>query len=394
MPTDESFKGFNTRAVQIGDLRDPRFGNISTPIFESSTFIYPNYDENAYIDHSWGKPYIYTRWGNPTIEALEKKYAGIELSEKALSFSSGMGAITATILSSVEKGDKILSIKELYGQTYAFFTEILPKWGIEVDFITMKEMNSLETLDKKYKLLYTESITNPTLQVSNLPEISKLCKESDVKLMVDATFASPYNQNPLDIGADIVAHSGTKYLSGHSDVILGLVGLNESDFDRTVFMRKSLGSTPDPLQAFLAIRGLKTLGLRMEKHNKNGMSVAKFLEQNGKIKKVYYPGLQNFEHYDIAQKVLKGFGGMVSFELKGGLDEARKFLKGLKIAALAPSLGGVESLVTLPIDTSHSTVSAEARKEMNVSDGLVRFSAGIEDEEDLIEDLQEAISLL
>ena len=385
------FRGFNTKAVQSGEIRDPRFGNVTTPIFQSSTFIFPNYSEDAYIDHTRQEPYIYTRWGNPTLQALEEKFADLENAGKALSFSSGMSAIVSSVLSTVRKGERILSVSELYGQTHSFFTDTLPGMGIAVDFVPMRKLNSLEIPEGDYRLLYTESITNPTLQVSDISALSKIAKERSIPLMVDSTFASPYNQKPLDLGADITVQSGTKYISGHSDVILGMMTTSSGMFSKIVEMRKTLGGTPDPLQGFLAMRGLKTLGLRMEKHNRNGMEIAGFLSQHKKVKEVFYPGLENSEFHELARRVLKGYGGMVSFEVDGGIEGARKFVKNLRIAEPAPSLGGVESLVTLPIDTSHSTVSAEVRREMGINDGLVRFSTGIEDSEDLIEDLGNAL---
>lgn len=391
MNPKRNFKGFNTKAVQGGELRDPRFGNVTTPIFQSSTFIYPNYNEEAYIDHTRNEPYIYTRWGNPTLQALENKFSELENAKSALSFSSGMSAIVTTILSVVKKGDKILSVSELYGQTHAFFTDTLPNMGVAVDFVPIKKLNALEIPNGDYKLLYTESITNPTLQVSDLIELAKLSREKGIPLIVDSTFASPYNQRPIDLGAEVSVQSGTKYISGHSDLILGMMATSSHLFDSITSTRRTLGGTPDPIQAFLAMRGLKTLGLRMEKHNKNGMEISKFLSQHKKVRNVFYPGLPSSEFYEISKKVLKGYGGMVSFEVDGGIEGARKFVKNLEIAEPAPSLGGVESLVTLPVDTSHSTISAESRRKMGINDGLVRFSIGIEDCEDIIEDLQNAL---
>ncbi|HKJ97152.1 MAG TPA: PLP-dependent transferase, partial [Thermoplasmataceae archaeon] len=239
-----------------------------------------------------------------------------------------------------------------------------------------------------------ESVSNPTLQVSDIRHISDIASEKGIPVVVDATFASPYNQKPLDLGASVSVHSGTKYIAGHSDVIIGVLATGEELFNRIQATRKALGGTPDPLQAFLASRGLKTLGLRMEKHNRNGMEVARFLDQHNKVKKVFYPGLESFETHNVAKKVLKGYGGMISFEVPGGTDAARKFMKNLTIAAPAPSLGGVESLVTLPVDTSHSTIPKEIRKEMGIGDGLIRFSLGIEDHEDIIEDIQSALGQL
>lgn len=385
-------RGFNTTATHSGELKDPRFGNVITPIFQTSTFVYPNYAEDAYSDHTWNKPYIYTRWGNPTLESLEKKYAALEGAEYALSFSSGMSAIVTAIATIAGKKGRILSMQELYGQTSAFMTGMLKEWGTSVDFMPVLDMNRLSSIESRYDAVYVESISNPTLQVSDITHIAELCRESGLPLLVDATFASPFNQNPLSLGATVSVHSGTKYIAGHSDVIAGLLATDEKTFRKAQVTRKTLGGTPDPLQAFLVNRGLKTLGLRMEKHNRNGMEVSRFLDQHKKARKVFYPGLESSETFEVASKVLKGFGGMVSFELEGGIENARKFMKNLKLAAPAPSLGGVESLVTLPVDTSHSTLPRELRIKMGVEDSLIRFSLGIEDHEDIIEDLQQALA--
>ncbi|KAA8922342.1 PLP-dependent transferase [Thermoplasma sp.] len=380
----KKFKGFNTRAVQSGELRDPRFGNVTTPIFETSTFVYPNPEREAYTDHTRNEPYIYTRWGNPTIQSFEEKYASVEGSEYALSFSSGMGAITSTITGLLRPGSRMLSLSDLYGQTFYFFNKVLADLGIKVDYIDTERINRLDFDPTKYDAIYMESITNPTLKVPDIRSVSEHAEKP--LIIVDATFASPYNQHPLDLGADVVIHSATKYIGGHSDIVMGVVATHVKDiFNSLVIRRKTFGSTPDPLQAYLALRGLKTLGLRMEKHNRNGMEIAEFLRKNEAISRVYYPDT------DIGKKVLTGFGGMVSFEIRRGMD-VHSFLKKLSIPMVAASLGGVESLITLPAETSHSSLSREEREKMGISDNLVRFSIGIEDTEDLIADLQNALA--
>ncbi len=384
--------GFNTAATHSGELKDPRFGNVVTPIFQTSTFVYPNYAEGTYKDHTRNEPYFYTRWGNPTLESLEKKYASLEGSEKGLSFSSGMAAIVSSIASLAGRKGRLLSMQELYGQTSAFMTGMLRGWGVETDFLPVSEINALDSLEDLYDAVYLESISNPTLQVSDVGRIGALCREKGIPLIVDATFASPYNQNPLSHGATVSVHSATKYIAGHSDVVAGLLGTDSETFGALQVSRKTLGGTPDPMQAFLVSRGIKTLGLRMEKHNRNGQEISNFLSQHSAVRRVYYPGLEENETFDVARKVLRGFGGMVSFELRGDIRSARKFISGLKLASPAPSLGGVESLVTLPIDTSHSTTPPELRRKMGISDSLIRFSLGIEDHEDLIEDMQQALS--
>ena len=389
------YGGFNTRAVHSGELRDPRFGNVVTPIFETTTFLHPNDDSAAYIDATRGSPYLYTRWGNPTIQALEEKYSALENSNHALAFSSGMGAITSTILSLTSSGSRILSLNELYGQAHGFFSGELSRYQIKTDFVPIDEINSLSFKLKDYAAVYVESITNPTMKVTDLVELSKFCNENNTPVVVDATFASPYNQKPLDLGCSIVIHSGTKYLSGHSDVTLGMVAASSAELhNRILRMRTTLGPTMDPLQSYLALRGIKTLGLRMEKHNRVALEVAKFLSQHKKITGTFYPGLPDSKYHNIAKKVLTGFGGMLSFEVTGGLDGAKRLLKHIKIASVAASLGGVDSLVSLPLETSHANIQRAERLKMGINDGLVRFSCGIEDPEDLILDIESALDMV
>ena len=392
MVRSDNFNGFNTKAVQSGELKDQRFGNITTPIFETSTFVFPNYDKEAYIDHTRNEPYIYSRWGNPTTQSLELKYAALEGSEDGLAFSSGMAAISTAVIAILGKGGKLLSVGELYGQTQMLFAQTLKNYGFSVDFISIRDFNAGKFDCSGYSAVYTESITNPTLMVADIRNASRICGEFDIPLLVDATFASPFNQKPITLGASVAIHSATKYISGHSDVILGLVGSGTQLFPGISSLRKSLGGTPDPLQSFLALRGLKTLGLRMAKHNTNGMELAKFLKQHKKIRKVFYPGIEESEFFDVARSNLSGYGGMISFEIAGGIEKTRKFIANLTIASAAPSLGGVESLITLPVDTSHSKISREERLKMGIEDSLVRFSCGIEDIEDIVADFENALA--
>ena len=392
MVRSDNFNGFNTKAVQSGELKDQRFGNITTPIFETSTFVFPNYDKEAYIDHTRNEPYIYSRWGNPTTQSLELKYATLEGSVEGLAFSSGMAAISTAVIAILGKGGKLLSVGELYGQTQMLFAQTLKNYGFPVDFISIRDFNAGKFDCSGYSAVYTESITNPTLMVADIRNASRICGEFDIPLLVDATFASPFNQKPITLGASVAIHSATKYISGHSDVILGLVGSGAQLFPGISSLRKSLGGTPDPLQSFLALRGLKTLGLRMAKHNTNGMELAKFLKQHKKIRKVFYPGIEESEFFDVARSNLSGYGGMISFEIAGGIEKTRKFIANLTIASAAPSLGGVESLITLPVDTSHSKISREERLKMGIEDSLVRFSCGIEDIEDIVADFENALA--
>ncbi len=384
--------GFNTRAVQDGELRIKEFGNMTTPIFENSTFANPNESQNPATDHTRGKPYMYTRWGNPTLQSLEKKYASLDQVDEALSFSSGMAAITSSLLALLKKGDRLLSVNELYGETFLFFTKTLPAMGINVSFISTDELNSKDIDLRKYNAVYAESIVNPTLGVCDLDHIGSIAAEAGSPLLVDATFASPYNQNPSKFHASVTLHSGTKYIGGHADIILGLAGFSKDYLERIWLSRKTFGGIPDPLQAFLGLRGIKTLGLRMKVQNQNALAIARFLEQHKSVRKVFYPGLESFSYHEIAKRNLKGYGGMISFELKDGVPAARKMMKNLKICSSAPSLGGIESLITLPIDTTHGSLTPAERAKMGIPEGLIRLSVGIEDSEDLIDDFQKALA--
>ena len=384
--------GFNTRAVQDGELRIKEFGNMTTPIFENSTFANPNESQNPATDHTRGKPYMYTRWGNPTLQSLEKKYASLDQVDEALSFSSGMAAITSSLLALLKKGDRLLSVNELYGETFLFFTKTLPAMGINVSFISTDELNSKDIDLRKYNAVYAESIVNPTLGVCDLDHIGSIAAEAGSPLLVDATFASPYNQNPSKFHASVTLHSGTKYIGGHADIILGLAGFSKDYLERIWLSRKTFGGIPDPLQAFLGLRGIKTLGLRMKVQNQNALALARFLEQHKSVRKVFYPGLETFSYHEIAKRNLKGYGGMISFELKDGVPAARKMMKNLKICSSAPSLGGIESLITLPIDTTHGSLTPAERAKMGIPEGLIRLSVGIEDSEDLIDDFQKALA--
>ncbi len=385
-------EGFNTRAVGSGEIKDKRYGNVVTPIFENATFIYPNSSPERIEDWNTKDSYIYSRWGNPTVSALEKKYASLEGVKNSLSFSSGMAAITSLMLSMELKGKKVLSVIDLYGQTLSFFkNKFHSMTGSKIDLVSTDEINEMDSIPEDYGLVYIESITNPSIRVADVRKMGKLCRESGIKMVVDATFASPYNQNPVRIGADYVVHSGTKYLNGHSDTMSGFIG-TDLNMERQFDMRKNLGGSLDAFQAYLIQRGMKTLGLRMERHNSNAMAIAEYLQENSKVIEVFYPGLEDSPYKKIADENLRGYGGMLSFRVKGGLDGARKFLFSSRIISPAPSLGGVESLSTLPVDTSHGSTSAEDRKKMGVTEDMVRFSVGIEDVDDLIEDISNSLA--
>jgi cystathionine gamma-lyase len=383
--------GPSTRAVHAGELVGIT-GSVNTPIIQTATFYYPTDSEATWKGELPDGTYIYSRHGNPTIRAAEQKIASLEGAEEALVFASGMAATTAIALSLLSKGDRIVSMEDIYGGTYNLFKNELPRFGIDADFVSsVRTEEILAALDKRTKLLWLESPTNPLLKMVDVAALAKGAHEMGVLLAIDNTFASPINQNPLGMGADLVMHSCTKYLNGHSDLVAGAVAGKKSLTQELWKRRVTLGGNLDPMGGFLLIRGMKTLAVRMQRHNENGMAVATFLQSHEKVQKVHYPGLPSHPQYDLARRSLRGFGGMVSFEVKGGQKAAFRVMRSLRMIALAPSLGGVESLASMPLNTSHVAFSSEERKRLGINDSLIRVSAGIEDAEDIIDDLDRAL---
>ena len=386
-------KGFSTKAIHAGERRDPTTGAIVTPIYETSVFGFSNTKELIDVMAEKSGGYIYTRYGNPTWRAVEEKMAELEGAEDAAVFSSGMAAITTTLFTLVSSGDHVISTRDVYGGTLTFFKDILPRFGVEVSFVEATDLNEMRSAVRgNTKLIFVETPTNPTLKIVDIPEVANIGKENGIKLVVDSTFASPYNLRPIELGANIVVHSATKYLGGHNDVTAGIVVGSESFIQDLRQIRKCLGGVLDPHAAWLLLRGLKTLALRMERHNSNGMKVAKYLEKHPKVKRVYYPGLPSHPQHSIAKKQMKGFGGVVSFEIDGDFEKTVKFVDNLKLCYLAASLGGVETLVTQPVTSSHYYVSKEDRLKAGIKDELVRLALGTEDPEDIIADLDQAFN--
>ncbi|MDH5362161.1 MAG: aminotransferase class I/II-fold pyridoxal phosphate-dependent enzyme [Aigarchaeota archaeon] len=384
-------RGFSTRAVHAGEKRDPSTGAVVTPIYETSVFAFSETRELIDVMSEKKEGYTYTRYGNPTVATVERKMVELEGAEDAAVFSSGMAAITTAIFTLVSHGDHVVSTRDLYGGTLEFFKNVLPKFGVELSLVEATDLDAIKSaIRKNTKVVYAETPTNPTLKVVDLPKVVELGKRNGITVVVDSTFACPYNLKPIEFGVDIVVHSATKYLGGHNDVTAGVVCGSESFLKQLKDMRKHLGCTLDPLAAWLLLRGLKTLGLRMEKHNSNGVQVARFLEKHPKVKTVYYPGLPSHPQHSVAKRQMKGFGGVVSFEIDGGFETTMKFVESLKLCFLAASLGGAESLATQPVTCSHYFVSAEDRRKAGVTDQLVRLALGIEDAEDIIADLKQA----
>jgi cystathionine beta-lyase/cystathionine gamma-synthase len=377
-------RGKSTDSVHAGKFECGRVAPVSNPIFQTSTFYYPKEESDGYV---------YTRLGNPTQEVAEDKIAALEGAQEGLVFSSGMAAITTTIISLLGKGDHLIATEDLYGNTYHFLRNELKRTGIELSLIKSENAKNIKRYFRKNtRGIFLETPTNPLLKVIDIQNLARATGNRSIKIMVDNTFATPVNQRPLELGADVVIHSGSKYLNGHSDVIAGLVAGNRKDLDIIEEMRTTLGGSMDPHAAFLLQRGMMTLAIRVQRHNENGMKVAEFLEGHKKVNRVNYPGLQSHPSHELASEMLDGFGGMLSFEVKGRRKDANKFLKSLKLLLAAPSLGGVETLISIPAETSHSYLSRKERLGQGIKDNLVRVSVGIEDFEDIKKDLNQALA--
>jgi len=376
---------FNTKTIHGGQQHDPAYGSVMPPIYQTTTF--------AQSTPGGHKGFEYSRSGNPTRSALENSFASIENGKYGLAFGSGLAAIDA-VIKLLEPGDEVVSTNDLYGGTYRLFSTIFKKFGIKFHFIGMENASNIESyINKNTKLIWVETPTNPMMNIIDIKATVAIAKKHNILLAVDNTFATPYLQQPLDLGADIVMHSATKYLGGHSDVVMGALVVNDKDLaDRLYFIQNASGAVCGPQDSFLVLRGIKTLHLRMQRHCENGKAVAQFLEKHPKIEHVYWPGFENHPNHDIAKAQMKDFGGMVSFTTKGNnYEEAIKIVENLKIFTLAESLGGVESLAGHPASMTHASIPKEEREKTGVVDSLIRLSVGIEDEEDLIADLKQAI---
>jgi len=377
---------FNTKAIHGGQQDiDPAYGSVMSPIYQTSTF-----SQKTPGSH---KGFEYSRSGNTTRSALEKSIASIENGKHGLAFASGLAAIDA-IIKTLKPGDEVISTNDLYGGTYRLFNTIYKDFGIKFHFIGMQSMDTIESyITKNTKLIWAETPTNPMMNVVDIEAISKIAKKHKVLLAVDNTFATAYLQRPLDFGADIVMHSATKYLGGHSDVISGSIVVNDDKLaEQLYFIQNASGGIAGPMDSFLVLRGIKTLHLRMQRHSENGRAVAEYLQNHPKVENVYWPGLKDHPNHDIAKKQMKDFGGMVSFTTKGNsYKEAIKFVENIKVFTLAESLGGVESLAGHPASMTHASIPKEEREKIGVVDSLIRLSVGIEDKEDLLEDLKQAL---
>jgi cystathionine beta-lyase/cystathionine gamma-synthase len=374
-----------TKFIHAGAEPDPTTGAIMTPIYQTSTYVQEAPGKN--------KGYEYARSQNPTRAALEEAFAIIENGKYGLAFSSGVAA-TDAVIKLLSAGDEVITGNDLYGGTYRLFTKIFERFGIKFSYVDASDVSAIKAaITPKTKLIWIETPTNPLLNITDIAAVAVLSKEHKIILTVDNTFASPYLQNPLDLGADIVMHSATKYLGGHSDVIQGCLMLNDKELrEKLYFIQKSSGAVPGPMDCFLVLRGIKTLHLRMQRHCENGEKIAHWLRKHPKVAKVYWCGFEDHPGYAIAKKQMRGFGGMISFTLKDeSIEAANKVLSSTKLFALAESLGGVESLINHPATMTHASIPREERIKNGLSDSLMRLSVGVEDADDLIEDLKQAI---
>ena len=362
------------------------------PVYMTATYKFDQSDDLIdVVQHRSG--YIYSRWDNPSVVAVETELAKLEGYASAAGFGSGMAAITTAIMAHVKAGDRIVSTQEIYGGTYELLQDTLPAYQVETVMINCWDLERLlAEIDKGLTLLYLETPTNPLLRVVDIKPLADAAHAKGAVVLLDSTFASPVNQHPANLGVDVVIHSATKYLGGHHDVTAGFVCCNEPCFHKIWNLRKILGGVMDPMSAFMALRGMRTLALRIQKHNENAMQIAQFLETQDKVKSVHYPGLASHPDHPIAKKQMSGFGGMLSFEINGDFDQTKQFMDGLGIIKLATSLGGVTSLANQPITNTHAGLSPENRAKAGVSESLVRLSVGIENVEDLIQDLEQALN--
>ena len=375
---------FNTKTIHGGQKIDPAFNSVMQPIYQTSTYAQKSPGVN--------KGFEYSRTHNPTRTALQNSFASLENAKYGVAFSSGLAAIDA-IIKLLSPGDEVISTNDLYGGTFRLFTKVFEKYGVKFHFTSLHNVSDVESLiNENTKVIWAETPTNPMINIFDIEALSIISKAKNLLLVVDNTFASPYLQNPINLGADIVMHSATKYLAGHSDVVLGALMLNDDEIaEKLYFIQNASGAVPGPQDCFLTLRGIKTLHVRMQRHCENAHKVANFLNNHEMIEKVYWPGLHSHKNHDVAKKQMSGFGGMLSFRIKDfNKEQTIKFLEKLHLFTLAESLGGVESLCGHPATMTHASIPVEEREKSGVTDSLIRLSVGIEDVDDLIEDLKNA----
>ncbi|MDX2444420.1 MAG: PLP-dependent aspartate aminotransferase family protein [Bacteroidales bacterium] len=385
--------GFNSKLIHAGDYQD-EFGSAVTPIYQTSTFSFKNAQHGADLFAGKEKGYIYTRIGNPTIDVLEKKLAELENGFGGIALSSGMAAVSTVYMALLKQGDHMISTSAVYGPSRGVMETHFSKFGVEYSYIDTSDLNEIEKAIKpNTRLLYIETPANPTIQLTNIKKASQLVHRHNILICVDNTFCSPYLQKPLDLGADIVLHSLTKFINGHADIVGGIIVAKDEQLYKII--RKAMvymGGNMDPHQAFMVIRGVKTLSIRIDKAQESAIRIAEYLENHQKVEWIKYPGLKSFEQHELAKEQMNGFGSMISFGLKGGYEAGKILMDNVHLATLAVSLGGVETLIQHPASMTHAGVSKKDKLAAHITDGLVRYSVGIEDVEDLIHDLENALS--
>ena len=376
---------FNTKTIHGGQIKEKAYGAVMPPIYQTST-----YSQKSPGEHSG---YEYSRTQNPTRHALERSIASLENAKYGLAFSSGLSAIDA-VMKLFSPGDEIISTNDLYGGSYRLFNKIYAKFGLKFIFTDLRNLKQTEKLvTNKTKLIWVETPTNPMINIIDIKGLSKICKSNNLLLAVDNTFSTPYLQKPMDLGADIIMHSATKFLAGHSDVILGLLALSNDELaEKLYFIQNSSGAICGPMDSFLTLRGIKTLHVRMKRHCENAKVIATFLKNHNKVDKVYWPGFENHLNHDVAKSQMSDYGGMISFTLKGDFELVKKITSSFKVFTLAESLGGVESLVNHPATMTHASIPKEERDKIGIADNLIRLSVGIEDISDLVDDIKQAIN--
>ena len=376
---------FNTKTIHGGQIKEKAYGAVMPPIYQTST-----YSQKSPGEHSG---YEYSRTQNPTRHALERSIASLENAKYGLAFSSGLSAIDA-VMKLFSPGDEIISTNDLYGGSYRLFNKIYAKFGLKFIFTDLRNLKQTEKLvTNKTKLIWVETPTNPMINIIDIKGLSKICKSNNLLLAVDNTFSTPYLQKPMDLGADIIMHSATKFLAGHSDVILGLLALSNDELaEKLYFIQNSSGAICGPMDSFLTLRGIKTLHVRMKRHCENAKVIATFLNNHNKVDKVYWPGFENHLNHNVAKSQMSDYGGMISFTLKGDFELVKKITSSFKVFTLAESLGGVESLVNHPATMTHASIPKEERDKIGIADNLIRLSVGIEDISDLVDDIKQAIN--
>lgn len=384
---------FNTKVIHGAQNYDPVTGAHVSPIYQTTTYVFKDIEDAIRLNQHQDQGFTYTRFGSPTQAELEKKIAMLEHAEAALAVGSGMAAISTALMTSLQSGDHIIAGDVIYGCTFAFIHNVLPKYGIEFTLVDTSNLDEIKNAVKpNTKVIYLETPSNPTLRISDIKSTAEFAHENGIKVIVDSTFASPYLQNPLDIGADVVVHSATKYLCGHGTVVAGVIASKKEFIDKARFpYLQTFGAVISPFDAWLLMLGIKTLGIRMERHCSNAQKIAEYLDKHPMVEKVYYPGLPSHPTHEIAKKQMRGFGGMMSFDVKGGIEGAKIFMNSVKVFTLATSLGNIDSLVQHSPTMSHFDMSKEDRMKAGINDGQVRVSVGVEDVDDLIGDLEQAL---